>query len=84
MNRKSLRLKLLCRLTQAVPLLDDPVVLKIAKKYKKTAGQILLRFVTQLGVAVIPKSSNPTRLAENFSVNYLTVSPQVLSLESYK
>lgn len=59
------------RITKAPPLLEDPIVLELAKKYKRTPAQILLRFLTQLeNVAIIPKSSNPTRQAENFKVNY--------------
>ncbi len=63
----------LCRLSQAVPLLEDEVVLSIAKKHDKTAAQVLLRFLTQLNVAVIPKSSNPNRLKENFDVRYYKI-----------
>lgn len=49
-------------------LLEDPVILQIAKRKGKSSAQILLRFVAQLGVAVIPKSISPNRIKENFQV----------------
>lgn len=51
------------------PLLKDPVLNAIGKKYNKTAAQIALRFNVQRGVVVIPKSFNPQRIRENFQVN---------------
>nr|CAD7401748.1 unnamed protein product [Timema cristinae] len=47
---------------------NDPVVLKIAKNHNKTPAQILLRQIVQRGIVVIPKSSNPGRIRENFQV----------------
>ncbi|XP_046681673.1 1,5-anhydro-D-fructose reductase-like [Homalodisca vitripennis] len=49
------------------PMTEDDVV-RIAKVHKKTPGQILLRHLLQLGVAVIPKSSNPERLKHNLDI----------------
>jgi len=49
-------------------LLDDPKIIAMAQKYKKSPAQIVLRFQVQRGVAVIPKTSNLTRLAENLQV----------------
>ncbi|KAF6214396.1 hypothetical protein GE061_009137 [Apolygus lucorum] len=48
--------------------LYDPVVEKIAQKYNKTVGQILIRFQTQRGVIAIPKTVTKKRLVENFDV----------------
>uniref|UniRef100_A0A146KRW5 Alcohol dehydrogenase [NADP(+)] n=1 Tax=Lygus hesperus TaxID=30085 RepID=A0A146KRW5_LYGHE len=48
--------------------MEDPVVLSIAKNHNKTPAQVLLRFLIQYGVAVIPKSSNPKRVQENFNI----------------
>jgi len=39
----------------------------IAQKHGKNASQILLRWATQRGIAVIPKSNNPGRAAANLS-----------------
>ncbi len=48
--------------------LEDKEVLELARKYEKTPAQILLRFLIQNGVSVIPKSSNPKRILENIQV----------------
>lgn len=42
--------------------------MSLAKKYNKSSGQILLRHLIQRNVVVIPKSTNPTRIAQNIDV----------------
>jgi len=49
-------------------ILEDPVVAKIAGRNGKSSAQILLRFLVQQGIAVIPKSSSASRLQENFKI----------------
>ncbi|KAK6195310.1 hypothetical protein SNE40_000768 [Patella caerulea] len=49
-------------------LMDDPVIKKLTDKYKKSAGQILLRNLTQRNILVIPKSSNPVRIKQNMEI----------------
>ncbi|CAG2109814.1 unnamed protein product [Medioppia subpectinata] len=49
-------------------LLKDPVVLRLAEKYGKNAGQILLRFQTDRGLIVVPKSVNPDRIKSNIQI----------------
>ncbi|MCJ1430441.1 NAD(P)H-dependent D-xylose reductase (XR) [Sticta canariensis] len=49
-------------------LLDHPTITRIAEKRGKTPAQVLLRWATQREVAVIPKSNNPGRLAQNLDV----------------
>ncbi|XP_050398277.1 aldo-keto reductase family 1 member A1 [Patella vulgata] len=49
-------------------LLEEPLIKELADKYKKTAGQILLRYLTQRNILVIPKSANPTRIAQNIQI----------------
>ena len=41
---------------------------KAAARTGKTAAQVLLRWATQRGIAVIPKSNNKDRLAQNLEV----------------
>lgn len=54
---------------QTTPLLFEHDVVKgIAQKHGRTPAQVLLRWATQRKVAVIPKSNNPTRLAQNLQV----------------
>ncbi|XP_029455624.1 3-oxo-5-beta-steroid 4-dehydrogenase-like [Rhinatrema bivittatum] len=50
------------------PLLEDPLLNSIGRKYQKTAAQVALRFNIQRGVVVIPKSFNPDRIKENFQI----------------
>ena len=45
---------------------QEPAVLALAGKYGKTPAQILLRFLTQNGTAVIPRSTRPEHIRENF------------------
>ncbi|KAL5234646.1 hypothetical protein ACI65C_002056 [Semiaphis heraclei] len=49
-------------------MMENDVVLKIAEKHGKTAAQVLLRFIVQKGIVVIPKSTNPERLALNIQI----------------
>jgi len=49
-------------------LLQDPRLLKIAEKYKKSPAQVLLRFQIERGVAVIPKSVSPERIKQNMQL----------------
>ncbi|XP_072390215.1 dihydrodiol dehydrogenase 3-like [Diabrotica undecimpunctata] len=48
-------------------LLADPVVTKIAKKHNKATSHVLLRYLTQNDIVVIPKSVKPERVKENFN-----------------
>lgn len=41
---------------------------RIAEKYDKTPGQLMLRYLLQKNIAVVPKSANPKRLEENMDV----------------
>lgn len=41
----------------------NPFFQKLAEKYGKNAGQIILRFEVQEGMIVLPKSTNPDRIA---------------------
>ena len=46
----------------------EPAVLALAEKYGKTPAQVLLRFLTQKGIAVIPRSTQPEHIRENFDL----------------
>lgn len=51
--------------TSAVP---DVTVTKIAKKHGKTYAQIMIRWLLEQDMVVIPKSVTPSRIAENIDV----------------
>lgn len=46
----------------------NEVLSSIAKKHDKTVAQVIVRWLTQRGVVVIPKSVRKERMAENFDV----------------
>lgn len=48
--------------------MENPVVKKLSSMYQKTPAQILLRHILQRGMGAVPKSSNPTRLRQNFNI----------------
>ena len=48
--------------------LDDPVIGDIARAHGKTPAQVMLRWGLQHGRSVIPKSTKPSRIAENLDV----------------
>jgi D-xylose reductase len=50
---------------EAPPLLENPVVKKIAKLRGRTEAQVLLRWAIQRDLAVIPKSNSADRLKSN-------------------
>lgn len=43
----------------------EPLLNQIGAKYGKTAGQVALRYLTQNGIAVIPKSAHRDRMEQN-------------------
>ena len=49
-------------------MLSHPAVTKIAEKYGKNAGQIVLRFELQEGLIILPRSTNPERVAGNIDL----------------
>jgi diketogulonate reductase-like aldo/keto reductase len=59
--------------------LEDPVIGDIAKAYDKTPAQVMLRWHLQRGRSVIPKSTNPTRIAENIDVFDFELSTEELA-----
>jgi diketogulonate reductase-like aldo/keto reductase len=48
--------------------LDDPTMGRIAAAHGKSPAQVMLRWHVQQGRQVIPKSTKPQRIAENFDV----------------
>lgn len=48
--------------------MENEEVKRIATKYDRSPAQVLLRFLVQSGIVVIPKSTNEKRIRENFEV----------------
>ncbi len=46
----------------------NETIAEIGKKYGKANGQVILRWLLQRGIVVIPKSVHKARMAENFDV----------------
>lgn len=55
---------------------ENMLLHSIADKYGKTVAQIILRWLTQRGVAAIPKSIRRERIEENFNVFDIELSPE--------
>ncbi|WP_321518980.1 aldo/keto reductase [uncultured Bacteroides sp.] len=47
---------------------QNELLISIAQKYKKSVAQIILRWLTQRGIVVIPKSTHKERIVENFNI----------------
>lgn len=53
----------------------NPVLTSIGQKYGKSVAQVALRFLLQLGIIVIPKSTRIDRMRQNIDVFDFTLSP---------
>ncbi len=49
-------------------LIEEPVFAKLGQKYGKTAAQVILRWHTQMGFAVIPGSKNVDHIKDNLDI----------------
>ncbi|EHN59806.1 aldo/keto reductase [Oenococcus kitaharae] len=55
-------------LGRASQMLKNDTLIKLAAKYNKNVGQLILRWEVQLGTLPIPKASSPTRQAGNMDL----------------
>lgn len=58
---------------------SEPTVLDLAEKYGIAPAQILLRFLTQKGIAVIPRSTKPEHIKENIDLFDFTLTADELA-----
>ncbi|XP_034231070.1 aldo-keto reductase family 1 member C23-like protein isoform X1 [Thrips palmi] len=49
-------------------LINDPTIVAVAQKYKKSPGQVLLKHIVQRGVCAIPKSLSKERIEQNLAM----------------
>lgn len=55
-------------------LLQNPVILELAREKNCSAGQILITWALHRGISVIPKSVNPKRIADNLEAEAIELS----------
>lgn len=58
----------------------NPVLVKLAEKYGKTTGQIMLRWLLQRDIVVIPKSTHKERMEENLNVFDFTLAKEDMEI----
>ena len=59
---------------------EHEVLTSIGEKYGKNASQVGLRFLTQQGIPVIPKSTNIKRMEENINIFDFTLTDDEINL----
>lgn len=50
--------------------LDDPQLVSVAEKYKKSVAQILIKWSLQMGFVPLPKSVTPERIKSNIDLDF--------------
>lgn len=60
-------------------LFANPVLVAIAKSHGKTVGQVVLRWLNQRNIVVIPKTIRKERMAENLDIFNFTLSDSEMS-----
>lgn len=60
-------------------LLNEQVIVKLAEKYQKNAGQIILRFENQEGIIVFPKSVHDERIKSNLDIFDFTLTEEEMT-----
>lgn len=63
-------------LGKGTSLLKDHTVNRLAVKYSRTTGQIVLRWHMDLGLVAIPKSTDPQRIKSNIDIFDFALAPE--------
>jgi diketogulonate reductase-like aldo/keto reductase len=66
----------------SVRFLEDPIVTGLAEKKKMTPAQIVLSWLMQRGIVVIPKSTNLVRMTQNLQTQQDVLSEEEMKLVS--
>ena len=62
--------------------LNDPAILKIAKRHNKSAAQVILRWHMQRGLITMPRCDNPEYVRENAAIFDFELSPAEMEIIS--
>ncbi|MDO4416196.1 MAG: aldo/keto reductase [Erysipelotrichaceae bacterium] len=60
-------------------LMNEPVFAKLAEKYGKSPAQVILRWHTQMGFAVIPGSKNVDHIRDNLNILDFTLTDEEMA-----
>lgn len=64
--------------------LKEPKLVEIAEKYKKSPGQVLIRYQIEIGNIPIPKSVTKQRIIDNFNVfDFKLTADEIKAIESF-
>lgn len=58
---------------------NNPVLKSIADKHRKSVAQVILRWLNQRNIVVIPKSTHKERMAENFNIFDFTLASEEMA-----
>lgn len=61
--------------------LDDPVLVEIANRHGASTRQVVVRWNVQHGVAIVPKSAQRDRMAENLAIDFALSSDEVSAID---
>jgi diketogulonate reductase-like aldo/keto reductase len=60
-------------------LINEPIFAKLGEKYSKTPAQVILRWHTQMGFAVIPGSKNVEHIQDNLDILDFTLTDEEMA-----
>ena len=64
-------------------LLEEATLAAIGAKHGKTPGQVVLRWLIELGLVAIPRSANPSRIAQNINIfDFALTSDEVAAISA--
>ncbi|SMC77779.1 Aldo/keto reductase [Oscillospiraceae bacterium] len=58
---------------------EDEIIQKFARKYAVSPQKLMLRFLVQQGISVIPKANNPVNMKNNLDIYDFTISDEDMS-----
>ena len=64
--------------------LKNPAIATMAEKYHATAAQLCIRYVLQLGMVALPKTTRPERMRENAAVDFTIADADMQSLRALR